>query len=241
MKKPEAVLLDLGGTLLHLDYPFVSSEFRRLGWTVEEEPFFQTVARTNRYIDEVVTTDPSSTDASRWQRFFEFFLNDLNAPIDHAEFIETVLRPRHAEVNLWNYVLPGTDEVLRELKKEYRLALISNSDGRAGAKAAQYGLREYLEIVVDSHAVGVEKPDPRIFQITCGRMGVAPSNCVYVGDIYSIDVVGPRAAGILPILLDRSMMPRDDCIVLKSLFDVPATLRGLSQGGVGEEGLEPPT
>src|SRR5258706_9606263 len=128
MAKFEAILLDLGGTLLHLDYPFMSGEFDKRGFRVEEDRFFLGVAEANRALDEIVLRDKSSTDVSRWGSFFTSLLDDLNVPFEHSLFIEEVLRPRHETVNLWNYTLPGTHQVLEELAGRYRIALISNSD-----------------------------------------------------------------------------------------------------------------
>jgi putative hydrolase of the HAD superfamily len=48
------------------------------------------------------------------------------------------------------------------------------------------GLREHFDFVIDSALVGVEKPDPRIFRMGLERLGVAPEEAVYVGDIYEI-------------------------------------------------------
>src|SRR2546423_15622480 len=62
--------------------------------------------------------------------------------------------------------------------------------------------RSSLEFVLDSSAIGVEKPDPRIFRMALERSGLAPDEAVYIGDIYSIDVVGARAAGMQAVLLD---------------------------------------
>jgi putative hydrolase of the HAD superfamily len=50
--------------------------------------------------------------------------------------------------------------------------------------------------------VGVEKPDPRVFGMALSRLGVSPSEALYVGDIYEVDVVGARRAGMDVILLD---------------------------------------
>ena len=50
--------------------------------------------------------------------------------------------------------------------------------------------------------VGVEKPDPRIFRLALARAGVGRPQAAYVGDLYSIDVLGARAAGLRPVLLD---------------------------------------
>ena len=58
-------------------------------------------------------------------------------------------------------------------------------------------------MIIDSHIVGVAKPDPRIFQIALERIGVGPDEARFAGDIYSIDVEGARAAGIEARLIDQ--------------------------------------
>jgi len=50
--------------------------------------------------------------------------------------------------------------------------------------------------------VGIEKPDPQIFALALARMGIAPDDALYVGDLYEVDVVGARAAGLDVVLLD---------------------------------------
>ena len=46
------------------------------------------------------------------------------------------------------------------------------------------------------------KPDPRIFQLALDAMGIAAADAWYVGDMPGIDVVGARAAGLFPVLMD---------------------------------------
>ena len=65
------------------------------------------------------------------------------------------------------------------------------------------GWRDYFDVIIDSHIVGVAKPDPRIFQIALERLGVGPDEVRFAGDIYSIDVEGARAAGIEARLIDQ--------------------------------------
>ena len=63
-------------------------------------------------------------------------------------------------------------------------------------------MRAGLEFVIDSHFVGIEKPDPRIFALALERLGVAPERALYVGDIRSVDAAGARAAGMQFVLID---------------------------------------
>src|SRR5438876_561774 len=55
---------------------------------------------------------------------------------------------------------------------------------------------------LDSQVVGIEKPDPRIFHLALDRLGVRPEEALFAGDIYAIDMVGARAAGIEGKLMD---------------------------------------
>jgi len=64
------------------------------------------------------------------------------------------------------------------------------------------GLGEFFDFVLDSEVEGVEKPNPEIFLRACGRMGVDPGRSLYVGDLYPVDVVGARKAGLHAVLLD---------------------------------------
>jgi len=108
-------------------------------------------------------------------------------------------------MHLWGATEPGTLESLARLRAAgMRLAVISNSDGRAAAALDAGGLLDQFEFVIDSGEVGVEKPDPRIFQIALERMGINPADALYVGDLYEVDAVGARAAGLHVMLLDPS-------------------------------------
>jgi len=96
-------------------------------------------------------------------------------------------------------------ETVRELQRRgYRIGVVSNADGRVRKLLETAGFSPYLEVVIDSSEVGLEKPDPRIFLAATDRLGVTPERCTYVGDIYSIDVVGARAAGMRAILIGTS-------------------------------------
>jgi FMN phosphatase YigB (HAD superfamily) len=54
---------------------------------------------------------------------------------------------------------------------------------------------------VDSGVLGIEKPDPRIFQAALQALRVAPEEALYVGDLYEVDVLGAQSAGIEAVLV----------------------------------------
>ena len=92
---------------------------------------------------------------------------------------------------------------------------------RVGALLEGAGLAPFFDAAVDSHDVGVEKPDPRIFGIALGRVAAQPAEAAHVGDMYHIDVVGARAAGVTPVLIDPlDLQPAADCARVRSLTEL---------------------
>jgi putative hydrolase of the HAD superfamily len=65
------------------------------------------------------------------------------------------------------------------------------------------GLTDIVEVVVSSADVGLRKPDPRIFEMACERLGVQAGRSAHVGDHVYADVLGARTAGLAPVLIDR--------------------------------------
>ena len=75
-----------------------------------------------------------------------------------------------------------------------------------------------FDFVFDSHEEGVEKPDPRIFEIALDRSRADRYATIHCGDIYHIDVAGARAAGLPAVLLDSAGLYTDaDCPRVRSL------------------------
>ncbi len=219
MHRQQAILFDLGGTLLYPDFPFLAEQLRGRGQEVGLDQFLYALSVASNRMDAYMRVH-ATTDATRVPVYITYLLEALEVRSGVAGLVDEVIIPRHQTVNFWNYLLEGTLPLLGRLRERYRLAMISNSDGRAEAKAEQLGIRPYLEFVMDSHLVGVEKPDPRIFHLACRQMGLQPADCLYVGDIYSIDVLGAKAAGLHPVLIDRTGTPRPDCRVIRDVFEL---------------------
>jgi FMN phosphatase YigB (HAD superfamily) len=82
-------------------------------------------------------------------------------------------------------------------------------------------LGRYFEFVVVSSRLRVAKPDPRVFNMALARVDARSDQAVYIGDTYVKDVIGARAAGIAPVLLDRSgRAPEVDCPRIESLDEL---------------------
>ena len=79
-----------------------------------------------------------------------------------------------------------------------RLALVSNTDGSEVLDWVDSPLARFFEVTVFSHAVGMVKPDPHIYQHACKNLGVPPSDCTFIGDGNSDELRGAAQVGMSP-------------------------------------------
>ncbi len=104
----------------------------------------------------------------------------------------------------------GAADTLRTLSAAgYKLAVVSNAWGTIAQWLEHHkvcsvtdGELPLVGAVIDSHLVGIEKPDPRIFQLALDALEVAPERSLYVGDTVRFDVKGALAAGLQPVHVD---------------------------------------
>jgi HAD superfamily hydrolase (TIGR01549 family) len=199
----QAILFDAGNTLLWLDHDFIVSALADAGVHARPPELMAAEYDAKRLLDRLVREGAGGDDESRGRIYFAQVFRGIGMDESLFPQVAAALYARHAERNLWCGVHEHTAATLAELRRRgYRLGVVSNADGRVDALLAEVGLREHFEVVVDSGAVGVEKPDPRIFRLACEAMGVPPAETAYVGDIYEIDVVGARSAGLAAYLVD---------------------------------------
>ena len=75
------------------------------------------------------------------------------------------------------------EETLENLKTQYKIAVITNGRVKAQATKIQVsGIFPYFDVITISEAVGVKKPDPRIFQHCIDGLELKANDCVYIGD-----------------------------------------------------------
>jgi HAD superfamily hydrolase (TIGR01509 family) len=206
LKGIRAVLFDAGGTLIHVDGERIS---RAAGVAYEEAVFRKAESDAVARVRAFVLERPDSSDAERVPLYFHTLLAGLGF---EAEDVRTraagAIVAEHSRANLWSKRAERALETLETLgTRGYRMAVISNADGRVRGLLEEAGLTPHLEFVVDSGELGIEKPDSRIFHAATERLGLPPAECVYVGDIYEIDVVGAERAGLAPILIGDGPAP----------------------------------
>lgn len=150
---------------------------------------------------------------------------------------------RMALANLeWAYVSPvlkalpvlneGARDLLTGLREQYRLGLICNTGRTPGTMLKivlqRLGILEFFDVLTFSDAVGVRKPDPRIFQVTLEQLGVAPNRALHVGDDPTTDIVGARGVGMQAVLLggvEASRSEDESVPVIRRLAELSGILQ----------------
>ncbi|MEY2566541.1 MAG: hypothetical protein QOE35_1070 [Actinomycetota bacterium] len=202
----DAVLVDAGGVLLVPDADAVRRELAAVGVAPDDEACLRAHFVSMREVDIIGAPDWPAVD----RRFARAIGVDEARVEEAVPLIDTIyMRDRWAPVE-------GAAEALVALQQAgVPIAVVSNAGGTMEDQLLQHEIcsvdgraAAQVAIVVDSHVVGVEKPDPRIFSFALDALGgPAPERCIYVGDTVHFDVHGARAAGLWPVHID----PYDLC------------------------------
>jgi HAD superfamily hydrolase (TIGR01509 family) len=218
----ETVFLDAGGVLVFPNWTRISETLARHGVIVSAENLSRAEYPAKRRLD-VGDTIGATTDASRGWLYFDLILTEAGVPLSAATRAALEeLNAYHRERNLWEVVPDTVVPALEALRSNgLRLTVVSNANGTLCAHLERLGLARWFDCVLDSFEVGVEKPDPRLFEVALERSGARRDTTIHVGDLYHVDVIGARAAGLRAVLLDKADLYVDaDCQRLRSLSEL---------------------
>lgn len=196
MARRRFIFFDVGNTLLFPNRakilaPIAAGRHPSLGgWQALER-------RTKDEFDRGLIS--GKIDHGFWWTFHTHLLNQLNA---FDEAVRDKLVENTQNSGNWDQILPGTRNTLDRIRERYAIAVISNSDGRIDAVLGRCGICECFASITDSGNVGHEKPHPAIFEAALREMKADPAESLYVGDVYSVDYMGARNAGMDAILFD---------------------------------------
>jgi HAD superfamily hydrolase (TIGR01509 family) len=215
-----AVLFDAGNTLVRMNYPAIARHLAGRGHAVVVEAIEEAELHARVRLDANLARGVSSEGRTAQDLYLVYLLEGLGiTDTGEIEAAADFRRGYNAPAGLFNVADPGALAALRRVKSAGLVAgVVSNSNGSARALLDGAGLGDALDFVIDSFVVGVEKPDPKIFHLGLERAGVAAHEAVYIGDLYSVDVLGARGAGLGAILLDpRGFWGPRDCDMARDL------------------------
>ena len=231
----QTLSLDVGNTLISIDFPLISSELLSRGLKVNPEALRRAEAAGRPAFSSRMGQTAGQVDYS-----FRSYIQEVLSRVDFPESpgkeeigslaadLADTLQTEGQANRIWRWVLPGVPEALESFRTlGIHLVALSNSDGTAELSLKAAGLRKYFSTVIDSAIVGYEKPDPRIFEHALSASGARKENTLHVGDLYHTDVEGARNAGLYGLLLDPfGDWELEDCESLPDLWSLAVILQG---------------
>jgi putative hydrolase of the HAD superfamily len=198
MAKRRSIFFDVGNTLLFPNRArILASLAAELHPTLAEWQAIE--RRTKQEFDRGLLS--GRVDHGFWWMFHTYLLEQVQA-LDGG-IRDQIIANTQNSAN-WDQILPGTREVLESIGRQYSIAVISNSDGGIDRVLGRCGICDCFSSITDSGVVGFEKPHPEIFAAAIRKMNADPAESLYVGDLYSVDCVGARRAGMDAVLFDVS-------------------------------------
>lgn len=203
----DAVIFDAGGVLVLPDPTVLAPLLSYFGASSETERH-----RRAHYAGMKAKSDADASE-SHWDVYDDAYVASVGVdPAERAEAAEVLGRTRYHHT--WRWVIPESRRALDRLAEaDVPMGVVSNASGQIEAMLRRHtcqvgpGRHVEMRVIVDSHVVGVAKPDPAIFDHALPAFGpLERQRIAYVGDSVTMDVAAASAAGLHPFLLD----PYDD-------------------------------
>jgi putative hydrolase of the HAD superfamily len=201
-----AIGFDLFNTLITLKPPILNAamdsmilSLRDNGIPLENAPFIDSYEQaTLRYIEKS-RKDGKETHNRYW---ISTALDTLGYPISPNDSrIDMAVDAYFSNFFHGCRLIPGTKEMLDELKPKYRLGLLTNFTHPPAVRKIidNLDLGRYFEGVLISGELGYRKPHPLVFRRLTDLLGAKKHQIIYVGDDPEPDILGARKAGLQPV------------------------------------------
>ncbi len=204
----DAILFDAGGILLLPDPTVLGPLLSTYGG----DPSL--AAHVRAHYRGMAVKSRAGAGETFWDEYTVAYCESIGVADVDLHFAAHVLA-RTLTAFLWRWPIPWSVAAMRSLAEAgVPMGVVSNASGqieevlaRSGVCQVGVGPHTSVRVIVDSHVVGIAKPDPQIFAAALPSFaGIRPERIAYVGDSVTMDIAGARSAGLLPILLD----PYDD-------------------------------
>ncbi len=200
--------LDAGNTVIFLDHARLAELASRHGLTVTAATLTRTEgAAKRRHLEgkmvDVAWSHRDAPGARGWGAMVATILVEAGLPEAAAPALLDEAWPLHVAKNFWSLVPDGFGAAIeRARRKGVQIVLVSNSEGMLAELFTELGIVEHFDLLLDSGIIGLEKPDPRFFDVALKKLRVPAGEALHLGDMYSTDIVGARAAKMRAALID---------------------------------------
>jgi len=150
-------------------------------------------------------------------------LKGLNVNLSDDEMNELVRLHEEMELEFRPDFIPGVQEALKELHKNYKLGVISDTIFSPGRVLKQIlageGLEEYFDSFVFSDEIGCSKPEKLLFEKSIENLNVEASELAHIGDREHNDILGPQKMGMKAVLCIAAIDRGSSDTKADALFD----------------------
>ncbi len=184
------------------------------------EDFYLRQLRMNRQ-----TWSDDQAIAEFWTGYYMTLLRPFIAEHDEPQLykLARAINEEFEKHTSWE-IYPDVSNTLERLRaSHYSLGVISDWGVALGPILREHNLTQYFDCVLISAVTRHAKPSPTLYELALQQANAIPDYSIHIGDSYIQDVLGARAVGITPILLDRAHRLTEqnvDCILVHSLDEL---------------------
>jgi putative hydrolase of the HAD superfamily len=230
----EAVFFDAGETLLYPHPSFAelfAEVLREEGHPIDPARVHDAVSITSPRFNELLRSSSAelwstSPERSRalWDAVYRMFLDEVGLRTGQDRLI-AALYTRFTDLASYRLHPDALPTLERLHTTSLTLGLISNFEEWLEQLLQELEVRHFFDVTVISGVEGVEKPDPRIFEVALERAGARADRSVYVGDNPEFDIEAAQQVGMIPVLIDRrGRYEHSEAVRVTSLEDLPAAI-----------------
>ena len=214
MSEFDAILFDAGGVLLLPSPEHTIPLLAPFGAVTDDA----TLLRAHFVAAHAMDLARADGERADWPAYHRAYARAAGVPIEQEDAATEKFGARF-DHNFWRRPLEGAAEALTALvDRGVPIGIVSNAGGQVQGDLAALGIcgldtpgAAKVVCVVDSHVIGVSKPDPAIFRTALDALGLPASPRIgYVGDTVFYDVRAAAAAGLSPLLHDPYGIHRAD-------------------------------
>lgn len=200
----DAILFDAGGVLVLPDPTVLAPLLAPYGGDTS------VAAHRRAHYAAMAMKSRHRSDEWDWNAYNLAYVDSVGCRPDIRDHAAEVLDHTRSAL-LWRWAIPETLAALAALAEmRVPMGVVSNASGQIEAVlrhtevcAVDEGCGVHMRVIVDSHVVGVAKPDPRIFDHALPHFGEFERHRIaYVGDSVTMDVAAATGAGLHPLLID---------------------------------------
>ena len=171
-------------------------ELRRLVPSTPDSLSIETLIAIRNQVAEEQKGRGLTHEAIRLEAF-KRTLQFIEMPDDHlaAHLYALYLKHRFEDIQFFDDVLP----VLNALRGHYIMGVLSNGN----TYPERCGLAGYFQFVVLAQDYGIQKPDPRLFEIAIKCADCTKRQFLHIGDSFQNDIIGAKRAGVRSVWLNR--------------------------------------